>query len=173
MNHADKKLDANRDPITGEPGSHPVGTTLGAAAAGTAGAVVGAGIAGPLGAAVGAAIGAATGGALGHHAAETANPTYVEVEPELVARFEERDYANGRVYEDYRDAYAFGASERARLARDPMHWDDRLEGDLRTRWDEQNRTKVGLKWEEAKHAVRDAWHAAERRLPGDADRDGR
>ena len=172
MNNTAKKHDANRDPITGEPGSHPVGTTVGAAAAGTAGAIVGAGLAGPLGAAVGAGLGVAAGAAVGHNAAETVNPTYIDVEPELVAQFGERDYTNGRPYEDYRDAYAFGAAERSKLAGDRVDWDDRLEANLRTRWD-STRAKAGLAWDDAKHAVRDSWHAVERRLPGDADRDGR
>ena len=38
----DKELDSNPDPITGAPGSHPVGTGLGAAGAGAAGAAIGA-----------------------------------------------------------------------------------------------------------------------------------
>ena len=28
-------------------------------------------------------------------------------------------------------------------------------------------------WQEAKEAVKDAWHRVEHRLPGDADNDGR
>ncbi|NJL23055.1 MAG: hypothetical protein HC895_23115, partial [Leptolyngbyaceae cyanobacterium SM1_3_5] len=33
--------DSNPDPITGEPGAHPVGTGIGAAGAGAAGAAIG------------------------------------------------------------------------------------------------------------------------------------
>ena len=40
--------DMNRDPITGEPGSHPVGTGVGAAGGAAAGAVVGS-VFGPIG----------------------------------------------------------------------------------------------------------------------------
>ena len=36
--------DANPDPITGAPGSHPIGTGVGAAAAGLAGAKIGAAV---------------------------------------------------------------------------------------------------------------------------------
>jgi hypothetical protein len=40
-----------------------------------------------------------------------------------------------------------------------------------------SRKKFSLEWERAKHASRDAWtrvkNAAERAMPGDADRDGR
>ena len=30
-----------------------------------------------------------------------------------------------------------------------------------------------MQWDNAKGAVRDAWHRVERAVPGDADRDGR
>ena len=46
--------DLNRDPITDEPGSHPVGTGVGATGGAVAGAAAGA-IGGPIGMAVGAA----------------------------------------------------------------------------------------------------------------------
>ncbi len=163
--------DANRDPITGEPGSHPVGTTLGAAAAGVAGTIVGAGLGGPLGAAIGAGLGVAAGAAVGHNAAESANPTYVEVEPSLQADFPTRPYATGRVYGDYEQAYMFGANERRNWPQQ-AGWDDATEATLRDRW-EQNQTTPALTWAQAREAVRDAWHAVERRLPGDFDRDGR
>src|SRR5215213_11818884 len=69
--------DENRDPITGAPGSHPVGTGVGAAGGGAAGAAVGAAIgagmsgpAAPVGAAIGAVVGAVAGGLAGKGAAE-------------------------------------------------------------------------------------------------------
>ncbi|HYC91623.1 MAG TPA: hypothetical protein VEO54_20555 [Thermoanaerobaculia bacterium] len=52
-------MDSPNHPITGEPGSHPVGTGLGAAAVGAA---LGAPF-GPIGILVGGAIGAVAGGA--------------------------------------------------------------------------------------------------------------
>lgn len=75
--------DANRDPITGKPGSHPVGTGVGAAVGGVGGAAAGAAIgaaagtagAGPIGTGIGAAAGAIIGGAVGHESAEGLNPT--------------------------------------------------------------------------------------------------
>jgi hypothetical protein len=48
--------DLNPDPITGEPGSHPIGTGLGAGGGALAGAAIGS-VAGPLGTAAGAVIG--------------------------------------------------------------------------------------------------------------------
>ena len=65
----------HRDPITGTPGAHPVGTGLGAAAGGiAAGAAVGT-VAGPVGTVVGAAAGAVAGGLAGKGVAETVDPT--------------------------------------------------------------------------------------------------
>lgn len=66
---------ANLDPITGEPGAHPVGTGVGAVAGGmAAGAAVGT-VAGPVGTAVGAAAGAVVGGLAGKGVAEKIDPT--------------------------------------------------------------------------------------------------
>ena len=55
----------NRDPITGEPGSHPIGTAVGGLGGAAAGAAIGA-IGGPLGMLIGGAIGAIAGGSAGH-----------------------------------------------------------------------------------------------------------
>src|SRR5690606_24621558 len=55
--------DANRDPITGAPGSHPVGVAAGGTAGALAGAAVGS-LFGPIGTLVGGGIGA-VGGAAG------------------------------------------------------------------------------------------------------------
>src|SRR4030095_2632711 len=69
-----KGTDANRDPITGTPGAHPVGTGVGAAGGAAAGAAIGA-VAGPVGAAVGLVVGAVTGGLAGKEVAERLDPT--------------------------------------------------------------------------------------------------
>jgi phage tail tape-measure protein len=71
MNHDNRNLDAIRDPLTGAPGAHPVGTGVGGAAAGAATGTV----AGPVGTVVGAAIGAVVGGLAGKGVAEDVNPT--------------------------------------------------------------------------------------------------
>ena len=73
-----KSKDANRDPITGEPGAHPVGTGIGAAVGGAAAGAAAGTIAGPVGTAVGAAMGAFVGGLAGKAAAETIDPTVEE-----------------------------------------------------------------------------------------------
>jgi len=74
MEKKNKTDKANRDPITGEPGAHPVGTAAGATAMGAAGAVVGS-AAGPIGTGVGAAAGAVVGGLAGSAASEHFDPT--------------------------------------------------------------------------------------------------
>lgn len=67
--------DANRDPVTGAPGAHPVGLGVGGVAGSVAaGAAVGA-VAGPPGALAGAVVGAVIGAAAGKATAESVNPT--------------------------------------------------------------------------------------------------
>ena len=62
----DPTPDANRDPLTGESGSHPIGTGVGATGGAATGAAVGGAVGGPIGAAVGGVAGAVAGGAAGH-----------------------------------------------------------------------------------------------------------
>lgn len=65
----------NKDPITNEPGSHPLGTSVGAASGALTGATIGAVTAGPLGIIAGSMIGAIAGGMAGKEVAEANNPT--------------------------------------------------------------------------------------------------
>ncbi len=69
-----KTVHTNRDPITGTPGAHPVGTGVGAAGGAAAGAAIGA-VAGPVGAAVGLVAGGVVGGLAGKGVAEKIDPT--------------------------------------------------------------------------------------------------
>jgi uncharacterized protein (TIGR02271 family) len=66
---------ANRDPLTGEVGAHPVGTGVGAVAGGVAAGAAAGSVAGPVGTAVGAAAGAVAGGLAGKEVAEELDPT--------------------------------------------------------------------------------------------------
>ena len=70
--------DLNRDPISGTPGAHPLGTGAGAASGGVAGAAIGMAVGGPVGGVIGAAVGAVAGGLAGKDAAEGMNPTAEE-----------------------------------------------------------------------------------------------
>ncbi len=67
--------DANRDPITGEPRSHPIGTGAGAVVGGAGAGAAAGSAAGPVGTGIGAAAGAVVGGLAGKAAAEHFNPT--------------------------------------------------------------------------------------------------
>src|SRR5436305_14538319 len=73
-----KKGDRNPDPITGEPGSHPVGTGVGTAMGGAAAGMAAGAAAGPIGAVAGAVIGGIAGGLAGHAVGEWIDPTAEE-----------------------------------------------------------------------------------------------
>jgi hypothetical protein len=166
---SDKQRDANRDPITGAPGSHPVGTGIGAAAGGiAAGAAAGTLAAGPVGTAIGAAAGAIAGGLAGKAVAEKMDPTAEEAYwQENYGR--EPYYENGMTYDDYAPAYRVGYESRARYG--GGRFDD-VENDLATDY-QARRGKSRLGWDRAKHAARAAWDRIERAMPGDFDKDGR
>lgn len=71
--------------------------------------------------------------------------------------------------DDYAPAYRYGYTSRA--SHGDRKFDD-AERDLAVGW-EKAKGKSRLEWEKAKYATRDAWHRVERKLPGDADGDGR
>lgn len=166
--HADRDADRNPDPITGEPGAHPLGTGIGAAGVGTVGTAVGAVVGGPVGAVVGAAVGAVAGGLAGKRAAEAIDPT---VENDYWrSNYDSRPYYESNyTYEDYEPAYRTGYQGYPTYAGRPYH---EVEPDLQRDY-ERNRGGTGLAWEKAKHATRDAWDRVERAMPGDADHDGK
>ncbi|HUP21954.1 MAG TPA: glycine zipper family protein [Thermoanaerobaculia bacterium] len=151
--------DMNRDPITGEPGSHPVGTTIGAAGAGAAGAAVGAAFGGPVGALVGGAIGAIAGGAGGHAVAEQLDPTG---EDDYWAKnYTTRDYVEAEEpYDVYRPAYEQGWT--ARRNQPDRSWDE-VEPELARSW-AGGANKTGLGWDRAGLAAHDAWNRADESL---------
>jgi hypothetical protein len=150
-----KDADANRDPITKEPGAHPVGVGVGAAAGGmAAGAAVGT-VAGPVGTAVGAAVGAVIGGLAGKGVAEAIDPTAEDAY--WRENYASRDYvAPGRSYSDYGPAYGYGVSH---YQRDRSFED--LEPELAEGWMGERGTS-SLGWGEASHAARDAWDRVDR-----------
>lgn len=155
---ANENRDMHRDPITGASGSHPLGTGIGATSGALAGAAVGS-LFGPIGTLVGGAVGTIGGGAAGHTVAERVDPT---AEAEYW-----RQRASTRPYyqsdydfdTDYAPAYAYGSDARARHG--DRRWDEGLENDLRSGWDKA-KAKSRLTWEQAKDAVRDAWHRDDR-----------
>jgi hypothetical protein len=151
-------VDMNRDPITGAPGSHPVGTGLGSAGGAAVGAVAGA-VFGPIGMLVGGTIGAVAGAAAGHNAAERVDPTG---EAEYWRNeYSKRPYAKSTAnYDtDYQPAYLYGVNARNQYGQ--RRWDDALETDLQRDWDATKGTS-SLAWNDAKSAVRDAWDRTDR-----------
>lgn len=164
--------DANRDPISGAPGAHPVGTGIGAALGGAAAGAAAGTVAGPVGTIVGAAVGAIVGGYAGKGVAEAIDPT-LEVDY-WRENFKTRPYADsGSIFDDYEPAYRYGVDA---FSRTPERSFDTAESDLSRDWDTVRGTS-SLDWQRAKHATRDAWKrlsdSAERALPGDSDRDGK
>ena len=158
--------DANRDPITGEPGAHPVGTGLGAVAAGAAAGAAGGAIGGPIGAAAGAVIGGVAGGLAGKAVGEAVNPTVEDAY--WRKNHASRPYADSSMTydEDYAPAYRYGYESYNKGKNF-----DACETDLARGWDRAKGTSR-LSWDRAKEATRDAWHRVEKALPGDADNDG-
>jgi hypothetical protein len=149
---------ANRDPITGEPGSHPVSTGVGAAvgafagitAAAAVGAATGAAM-GPVGAIVGAAAGGIFGGGVGHAIGEDFYPTQLAWWKE---NYSTRPYVpKGAAFDAYEPAYRYGIDA-------SIKYKDRdfneFESDLSRDW-ETARGDSYLEWNEAKHASRDAY----------------
>jgi hypothetical protein len=151
-----RDVDENRDPISGEPGAHPVGAGLGAAAGGAAAGAAAGAVAGPIGAAVGAVVGGVGGGLVGKGMAEAFDPTVEDAY--WRENYSHRPYYDPATsYEVYRPAYQYGWESRAQHAGRSF---DEVEADLRRGW-ESTKASGGLAWEKAKLAARDAWHRIE------------
>ena len=123
-----------------EPGTHPVGTGVGAVGGATAGVVIGVAVGGPVGAMIGAAMGSVAGSLAGKGVAEAVNPTQTQ--------------AYG--HEDYRPAYGYGWEAAQKHA--GRRWADIMD-DLRRGWD-QARSTSRLSWSEAEPAIHEAWDQA-------------
>src|SRR5664279_1826304 len=99
----------NRDPISGAPGAHPVGTGVGAALGGSAAGAVAGTVVGPVGTVVGAAVGAIVGGLAGKGVAEAIDPTR-----ELAywrENYQTRPYADkATAFDEYAPAYGYGVA---------------------------------------------------------------
>src|SRR5690606_24706226 len=103
------------DPITGEPGSHPIGAGLGAAAGGAAAGAAAGSVAGPVGTVVGAIAGGIAGGYAGKAVAEQIDPTAEDAY--WREEYPRRDYYDESVaYEDIQPAYRHGWESRGRYA---------------------------------------------------------
>lgn len=155
--------DMNRDPLTKEPGSHPVGTGLGSAGGAAAGAAIGA-FGGPIGALIGGVIGAVAGGAAGHAAGEAIDPTGEEEYW--------RSHHKADEWNDVGPAYRYGWE--SRMQHRDRTWDERMDSDLGSNWDKVKGNSK-LTWDKARAATRQAWDRTDRtyRAYGETDRNWR
>lgn len=154
---AETTTDTHRDPLSGEPGAHPVGVGVGAAAGGmAAGAAIGT-VAGPLGAAIGAAVGAVVGGLAGKGIAESIDPTVEHAY--WRDNYAARDYvAPGASFDDYGPAYGYGIG---RYDGDRSFED--VEPELADDWIGARGAST-LAWGDASPAARDAWERIDGRF---------
>jgi hypothetical protein len=145
--------DANRDPLSGQPGSHPVGTGIGAAGVGTAATVVGGVVGGPVGAVVGAVVGSVVGGLAGKSTAESMDPT--QEDNHWRENYRSRPYVEkGRTYEDYQPAYRTGFEGYAQYGSSNKSYS---ESELDLQRDYEANASRTLTWDQARHATKDAW----------------
>jgi uncharacterized protein YcfJ len=151
----DPQNDLNRDPLTDEPGAHPIGTGIGAAGGAVTGAAAGS-LGGPIGTAVGAVVGAVVGGLAGKGAAEAVNPTAEDAHwREAHAR--QPYHSDAYTYDDYAPAYRAGYES---VIDNRGDWNT-VRGDLEQRW-ETDRQTSRLNWMDAEPAARAAWERADR-----------
>ena len=130
MSHSNetRTLDANRDPISGAPGAHPIGTG------------------------VGAAVGAVVGGLTGKGIAEAIDPT--QEDAYWRDNYSERPYVEqGSSYDNYGPAYGFGVEA---FSRYPGRAFDEMEPEMSERWGAASGSS-SLAWDRARPAARDAW----------------
>lgn len=157
---------SNPDPLTGEPGSHPIGTGVGAAGGGLTGAAIGATVGGPLGAAVGAVVGGVAGAYSGRGVAEAVNPTVED------AYWREnhatQDWAReGGTYDQFAPAYRTGYEGVMKYA--GRHYDE-IETDLALDYQKHD-PNTALPWDRARPAVKAAWQRVSGTItPRDTDR---
>ena len=151
------EIDLNRDPISGTPGAHPLGTGAGAASGAVAGGVAGLAVGGPVGGIVGIAVGAVAGGLAGKGAAELVNPTAEELFwKETYVR--EPFYVAGRSFEYY--APGFRAGWEGRVRHDGRSFDE-AEPALKANYN-LSKSELDPLWQEVRPAAHAAWNRASR-----------
>jgi hypothetical protein len=144
--------DLNRDPLSGTPGAHPVGTGAGAASGAIAGATAGIAVGGPVGGVIGATVGAVAGGLAGSSAAEAVNPT-AEEEFWRETFIREPYFVQGRAYEYYAPGFRAGWRGRVRHSSGSF---DQAEAELKADYD-LTKGELDPVWQEVRPAARAAW----------------
>ncbi len=146
-------VDFNIDPLSGEPGAHPVGVGVGAGGGAAIGAAVGS-AAGPVGVVVGAAVGGVMGGLAGKGVGELVNPT-AEDEYWAIVHAEQPFARPDLRLEDYQPAYRIGYLGASRFLKDRRSFDE-VESQLASEY-AQTKGNSALVWEQAKLPARAAW----------------
>ena len=141
-----QEADLNLDPISKEPGAHPVGTGLGAAMGGAAAGAAAGLVGGPIGAVAGGVAGAIVGGLGGKAAAEAIHPTAEEAYWQDNYN-REPYYETGRSFDDYAPAYRLGLYGRTEYEGSF----DETENQLATHWDTKKERST-LTWSQARAA---------------------
>jgi hypothetical protein len=142
----------NLDPITDQPGSHPIETGVGAALGGAASGLAVGAVAGPVTAAVGAALGAVAGGLAGKGVGEMIDPTTED--NWLRDNFASRPYVQeGESFETYHPAYHYGAEIESTYGDEDF---ERMEQDLESDW-HNAADPAPMPWARARGAVKDAY----------------
>lgn len=141
----------NADPISDEPGAHPIETGIGAAVAGAASGLVAGAVAGPMAAAVGVAFGAVAGGYAGKSIGEKIDPTLDD--SWLQYQFRSRPYVLvGDEYEDFKSAYRFGGMAESKYGDAGL---DLTNEKLRSEWESSEGS--AMPWSRAREAVKDGY----------------
>lgn len=154
----------NSDPVSGEPGAHPIGTGLGAAMGGAAAGAAAGTIAGPIGAIAGTIIGGIAGALAGKAVAESVDPTVESTY--WKTEYSKRPYAKSDLdFAAYEPAYRAGWESYSPASEWPS-----VEPVAKKRWEENWESEGGapsMTWEEAKAAAEDAYHRvhAQRKQP--------
>jgi len=142
----------NEDPITGEAGSHPVGSGVGAALGGVATGAVAGLAAGPIGSVAGAIIGGVAGGLAGKAVAESYDPTVENAYWQ--GEYRNRPYYNNAYeYDHYSPAYKAGRE--AYDADVSEEWATR-QATARQSWENEGGANY-MTWDEAQPAAHDAY----------------
>lgn len=161
----DPNPDSNPDPITGEPGAHPVGVAGGGTGGALAGAAIGGVVGGPIGAAVGGAIGAVAGGLGGKAAAEAVNPT--QEDAYWRSNYGSRPYVRkGSDYDTYAPAYRYGWESASRSEFTGQSFED-VEPELQRNWSTY-RGPAHTEWRDVRDASRDSFERIRTRMRGGA-----
>ena len=146
------------DPLTGTTPAQgwravdPLDETETSARVGAAGSM------GATGAPVPGTLSQTSDSALGTHAGtrSTMPDEYMEYEDEFRTDYESKYAASGTSYEDYEEAYRYGASAAGDERYHRRNWDDTMETELRHDW--EGRSSGGHDtWERFKLAVRHGW----------------